>query len=297
LVLGLAATFWHGETTPDASQRPIEPPAAPRGNPEQWAAEALALADRLASSFPDSPEALDLAARFQQRFGQPEVARDWWERCLRLDPRSAQACFCLGSAAWERGDFEKAVSWLEKALAIDPGLPNAPVVLGEALMQLGRPQEAVSVLEKAEAASPQSMRLFLLGQAHLQLKQHQMARENFEAAVALEPGYAKAHYGLIVVYNRLGDSKRAEQHRSEFLKRNAEENAQAGMERSVRRDPAADEIRQAAARLAFDAARLYAARSDPAESQRLLERAIALDPGNPAYGQARETLGASGTSQ
>ncbi len=268
--------------------------ASPPGSPTEWIAEGLALADRLVQDFAHRAEALDLAARFHQRFGDPARAAALWRQCLDHDPRSAHAAFCLGSAAWEQGDFEQAVAYLRRALAIDPRLANAPVILGESLMQLGRPQEAIAVLEKAEAATPQSMRWFLLGQAYLQEAQYEKARRAFESAIALDTGYTKAYYGLVAAWSRLGDTKKAEEYQAVFLRLNAQENAKAAKERDARRDPGADEIRQAAARFAFDAARLYAAGGDREEAGRLLARAAGLDPAEPGYRQALDTLWSSG---
>jgi tetratricopeptide (TPR) repeat protein len=206
------AVLWTGWKTQSACRPdPLGAPSldtAPPGNPAEWIAEGLALADRLVQAFPHRAEALDLAARFHQRFGEPTRAAALWQQCLEHDPRSAHAAFCLGSAAWEQGDFEQAVVYLRRALAIDPRLANAPVILGESLMQLGRPQEAIAVLEKADNAAPQSMRWFLLGQAYLQATQYEKARRAFESAIALDPGYTKAYYGLVAAWSRVGKNKK-----------------------------------------------------------------------------------------
>jgi tetratricopeptide (TPR) repeat protein len=298
IALGLCgAVLWTSRKTPTAappdSLGAPPPDAAPAGNPTEWIAEGLALADRLVEDFAHRAEALDLAARFHQRFGDSARAASLWRQCLDRDPRCAHAAFCLGSAAWEQGDFEQAVAYLRRALAIDPRLANAPVILGESLMQLGRPEEAIGVLEKAEAATPQSMRWFLLGQAYLQRAQYEKARRAFESAIALDPGYTKAYYGLVAAWSRLGDTKKAEEYQAVFVRLNAQENAEAAKERDARRDPGADEIRRAAARFAFDAARLYAARGDREEAGRLLARAAGLDPAEPGYRQALDTLSSS----
>jgi hypothetical protein len=91
----------------------------------------------------------------------------------------------------------------------------------------------------------------------------------------------------------VGNTKKAEGYKGVFLRLNAQENAEAAKERHARRDPAADEIRQAAARLAFDAARLYAAEGSAEEAQRLLARAAGLDPAEPGYRQALDALSSS----
>lgn len=272
-----------GGAVPGASAA-SSPPVA------EWIAEGQRMADELANAFSNQPYALDLAARFHQRAGDPRKAALLWERYLALEPGSAYACFCLGSAAWERGDFPEAAAYLRKALTLDPTLPNAPVVLAESLMQLGLPAEAVSVLERADRAAPQSMRWFLLGQACLQLGRFAQARDHLEKALALEPHFAKAHFGLVTAYMRLGDVPKAEEHRALFLKYLREGAGEPGPARATGRDIEADEVRRLLADLAAGGARCYALAGQVEPAQRWLARARELDPQNPACVQAGEAL-------
>lgn len=300
LILGFA-----GCGVDDSARQAVPPPAAAAGGgagavPElsaadpplvaEWIAEGQRMADELAEAFPNQPHALDLAARFHQRAGDPRKAAPLWQRYLALEPGSAYACFCLGSAAWERGEFDQAAEYLRKALALDPALPNAPVVLGESLMQLGQPAEALSVLEKADRATPQSMRWFLMGQACLQLGRFAQARDHLEKAVALEPQFAKAHYALVTAYMRLGDVAKAEEHRAQFLKYLREEAGEPGPARTTGRDLEADEVRRLLAELAAGGARCYALAGQVEPAQRWLARARELDPQNPACARAAEAL-------
>ncbi len=266
--------------TPSAASLPVA----------DWIAEGQRMADELAQTFPNQPHALDLAARFHQRAGDPRKAPPLWERYLALEPGSAYACFCLGSAAWERGDFDQAVEFLRKALALDPALPNAPVVLAESLMQLGQPAEALAALEKADRATPQSMRWFLMGQACLQLGRFAQARDHLQKAVALEPQFAKAHYALVTAYMRLGDVAKAEEHRALFLKYLREQGGEPGPARATGRDIEAEEVRRLLAELAAGGARCYALAGQVETARRWLARAMELDPQNPACARAAEAL-------
>lgn len=281
---------------PEAVKAPngeIPPGAAAGASPQpvaEWIAEGQRLADQLAEAFPDQPHALDLAARFHQRAGDPRKAAPLWQRYLALEPGSAYACFCLGSAAWERGDFDQAVDYLRKALALDPALPNAPVVLAESLMQRGQPAEALATLEKAEQATPQAMRWFLMGQACLQLGRFAEARDHLEKAVALDPHFSKAHYALVTVYMRLGNTAKAEEHRSLFLKYLQEEKGQSGPARALGRDIEADEVRRLLAELAAGGAMCFAFSGRGEQAKRWLARALELDPQNPACARAAEVL-------
>ena len=256
----------------------------------EWIAEGQRLADELAEAFPHQPFALDAAARFHQRAGDPSKATLLWQRYLGLEPGSAYACFCLGSAAWERGDFEEAVGYLKKALALDPTLPNAPVVLAESLMQLGQPAEALSALENADRADPQFMRWFLMGQACLLLGRYQQARQHLEKAVAMEPRFAKAHYALVTACMRLGETAKAEEHRALFLKYLREAAGEPSPARAMGRDVQADEVQRLLAELAAGAAQCYALAGRAEPAQRWLARAMQLDPRHPACRRAAEAM-------
>lgn len=280
-------------TQPAPAARSESAPAgadAPPQSVAEWIAEGQRLADELAEAFPDQPYALDLAARFYQRAGDPRKAAPLWQRYLALEPRSAYACFCLGSSAWERGDFGEAVRYLKEALALDPSLPNAPVVLAESLMQLGQPAEALSALEEADRATPQFMRWFLMGQACLLLERYEEAKQHLEKAVALEPQFAKAHYALVTAYMRLGDLAKAQEHRAQFLKYLREERGEQIPARAMARDVQGDEVRRLLAELAAGAARCYVLAGRRERAQSCLARAMQLDPHHPACVRAAEAL-------
>ncbi|MGO8747586.1 MAG: tetratricopeptide repeat protein [Thermoguttaceae bacterium] len=258
---------------------------------EKSIAEAQCVVAELLESFSDSPEALDLAGRFHQRLGDPDKAVWYWERCLAIRPRSAHASFCIGSSAWERGDHEKAVQYLRRAREIDPGLAGVDVFLGESLMNLGRAQEAAPVLERASKTTPGPNAFFLLGQAQLQLKEYEKARSSFEAAVARDPRFSKAHYGLAQVWTRLGDAARAGREQKVFLDLHADELARGDLGRPHGQELELDEVRREAAFCCFSAARIYAARGSPEKARNLLRRTVALDAANPVYRQTLQDLG------
>jgi tetratricopeptide (TPR) repeat protein len=84
-----------------------------------------------------------------------------------------------------------------KAVALWPDYENALCNLGAALTSQGNPKEAVPILQKAIAlnATDPSARANL-GNAFLDLKQVQEAREQFESALRLNPDLVPAKYGL-----------------------------------------------------------------------------------------------------
>jgi tetratricopeptide (TPR) repeat protein len=268
-------------TLPEVPPFGSSPPAP--ATTEELIAEAKQMADQLVESFPDHCQAIFLAGRIQEAFGNSAKAVDWWERCLKLDPQFSEARAALGAAAWQRGDFEKAVTHLETATAAAPRLLRENIFcLADSLMNLGRAKEAVAVLENATRISPLSANgLLVLGQAWLQLKDYAKAKERFEAALAAEPRLAGAHYGLATALSHLGQSEAAQKHREEYAKRSREDlaiwdRAHGAGRKSEKVDPA--QVRGIVAGFCVGVGRVYAlcGRADRAETCWL--RALAIQP-------------------
>jgi tetratricopeptide (TPR) repeat protein len=65
-------------------------------------------------------EAHDLFARVLADAGNPEGARDAWERALAIEPRHVGALKGMGYLAYRDGDVDTALDLLEMALSVDP---------------------------------------------------------------------------------------------------------------------------------------------------------------------------------
>jgi tetratricopeptide (TPR) repeat protein len=73
------------------------------------------------------------------------------------------------------------------------------------MIKLGHYQRAFDLAAEAAQRNPGEPRnLFLAGKALVQLERHDISVRWFEQAVALDAGYAEAHYQLSQIYRRHG---------------------------------------------------------------------------------------------
>ncbi len=149
---------------------------------------------------------------------------------LRDYPESAEAYYGLGRISNLRGDGKGAIASLQRALELFPAYGAAHYALAQAERKLGnRPgAEAQSELYEAnrtlvppiEDPLRDAMRgIDMAAAAHLEwgLELQQVGRSRdaiaeTEKAAALDPQLVQAQLNLIILYGRIGDFGRAEEH-------------------------------------------------------------------------------------
>ncbi|UCF16193.1 MAG: tetratricopeptide repeat protein [Phycisphaerales bacterium] len=148
-------------------------------------------------------------------------------------------------------------------------------------MGLGEQDEAIEELNKDIQISPESsFSYFLLGQLYLQRREYEKARENYEKAIAIQPDYTNAYYGLLTVCTRLKLKAKASAYMATFRKLKTEDMKILKDRNDVLEDLA--QMRKGAAQTYLDAARVYQAGGNLQKAEGLLGRAVALDPNNTA---------------
>ncbi len=303
---GLAGRLWWrpGQTSPVQSrQRPQQKAAASAGRlsppavllpatPEEFVTDAKRLADELMASFPESPQAFLLGGRIYYAFGDVARAKDCWQQCLRVNPEFAQGWCSRGEGAWEHGEFAEAAGYLQKAVEYGSRLDQKQVfLLADSLMNIGKAEEAVAVLEKAAEAGPLPLfGLFLLGNGYLELEEHEKAKQQFEAALAVDPHSASVHYGLVRAFAGLGQAEKAQKHREEYARLKSQELTQTARSRSELRKRDWADVRPLARECYLNAGKIYAVHGVVEEAERLWLRAAALDPENPRPRTLLESL-------
>lgn len=193
--------------------------------------DALPHLQRASALKPDSAEALNSLASALNRLGRPAEARPLAERAVQLKPRFAAAHNTLGIALLGLAQPDAGIAALRRAVEIDPHHVPTRVNLGWALANSGRATEALTQLDQARRTDPansdaelktalvyaMARRLpealphaqravelqpdnsnlrFVLGSLLLELGRAAAAAEQFEEALALEPGHRGAAEGL-----------------------------------------------------------------------------------------------------
>jgi tetratricopeptide (TPR) repeat protein len=241
--------------------------------------EELELAEKIIKDFPDNANALILMGNVLERHGEAVKALERFEEAIKLDPHRPSVYESIGWFYLHKGQYEQAISHWQKALKINPELPGMHNNIARALMGLGRPTEAIEELEKDIQISPQAgTSHFLLGQLYLQQEAYEKAREHYEKAIAIEPNHTNAYYGLFTLSSRLKDNEKARQYMATFRKLKAED-----MKVLKDRNNAFDDLvkmQKGAAETFMRAGQMYETRNDLQRVEKLLNRAVALDPNN-----------------
>ena len=163
-------------------------------------AEAEAICKELLAVKASDPTALQLLAMVRHRLGRLDDAQALFARSVELAPRNPEfrTNFALLLAA--RGDFEQSVAELERALVLDPRFRPARLALARISNQSARYEAADAHARKLIAANEKDSEAWsALGTARFALQRVAEAREAFERAVTLAPGYGAARYGFAAV--------------------------------------------------------------------------------------------------
>lgn len=238
--------------------------------------ETREVANRLRDRWPDSPEALHVAAIVHAMLRETAEAERLWQRSIELDPRGTQYYVNLAAIAIDRGNSELARATLQQAL--DKGCTSADVYhhLALALTNLGRCEEAAEVAAKGLAAYPDSAGCWrMLGESQLKLGKAAEAEASLRQAINRGSSSASAYFALANACARQGKREEAAEFRKLFAELKAAEPIDPQQRYQVL--TTAEARRNAVAAL-WEAATICAWKDDLAEAEKLLLRALAIEP-------------------
>jgi Tfp pilus assembly protein PilF len=149
-------------------------------------------------------------------------------KVTEMEPGYADGWVNVARARIQEGSMEAAEEVLRKALEIDPNLAKTHFFLGTALKALGRYDEAVGHLRKAAALYPRDrVVLNQLGRVLFLMRDYRDAVVELQRVLAIDPEDLQAHYNLMLAYQGLGDTQKAEAERLLYERFKADESAQA----------------------------------------------------------------------
>lgn len=151
--------------------------------------------------------------------GDYKTAAEKFHRALESDPELVPAYSALAVVLVGLEDFEGAVEAADQALQRDPDEERAKRMRYQALRFLGRDEEAEAALT---AMSPEDRRNALIDQFNeatsaFNAGNTEKAAQILEGVIAIDPGYARAHYMLGLSYTNLGQDAKAKEHLEKFL--------------------------------------------------------------------------------
>jgi choline-sulfatase len=129
--------------------------------------------------------------------GEPDKARVALEKVLQVDESSAIALSQLGRLEMASGNYAKAAGYLRRAREAHPNDVTDALEYGQALELSGDLPGARDALLASLKLNPEQFEARLaLGRMYLGLNDSNAAEDQFEAAVLLQPGSAKAQINL-----------------------------------------------------------------------------------------------------
>lgn len=142
-------------------------------------------------------EILEEAYRAQME-GDYDHAVGLYQQSLAIHP-TAEAHTFLGWTFHFQGKIQEAIDECKRAIAVDPDFGNPYNDIGAYLIALNRLDEAIPWLERAIEApryEPRHFPHYNLGRIYLAKGLLSRAREEFQAALELEPDYTLASDAL-----------------------------------------------------------------------------------------------------
>jgi Flp pilus assembly protein TadD len=127
------------------------------------------------------------------RLGRFAEAEAHYQQALKLAPRDALVWNDAGYSQYVQGNWKAAEGRLKKAVSLDPTNHRFRTNLGLALAAAGRIDDAILVLEQAggKASAHVNVGYILAAQGNVDA-----ARQNYKAALELEPGLKHASAAL-----------------------------------------------------------------------------------------------------
>ena len=157
---------------------------------------------------PNNVKALVDSARAYFGVGRFEKASEAINRALFIDPVNADAYLVRGRIMQLTGNERTAFESYEKYIKLNPDNPYALNTVAFIYIEHGRFEEATPLLKRA-IAQKGDVAFFHnnLGIAYEQLGRRQKAVEAFQAALTIDPSYAKARANMERVQKFLSEQK------------------------------------------------------------------------------------------
>ncbi len=245
-----------------------------------------------------NPQALALIGEIYKQQGRLRNAYQVLSAVKQLNPSDAKSLSSLASIELAAGRRDEALADSRKALELDPSLEEAPILLAELAAD---PASAAQTTQWLESLAPTASIHAAIGSLYLKSGNVAVASQRFEQAIEADPNSSMGYTGRFQI---LLAQKKQEEAMAAFAKA-----AEVAPARSGIRIRYALYLQQSqgddAAKVALDnilaeapdylpalsqAAELAAKMEQPEESQKLVERALKLDPIDPTALRVKGTL-------
>ena len=162
---------------------------------------------------PEQPDALHLLATVAREGGRADLAIDLYRRLLHRHPAIPIAHNSLGNLLQERDRWHEAIACYQAALAHDSRYTSAYFNLGHALLHTNDLARAEHYLRQAAGLAPNDAEIRArLARALVELGRQEEALAETLRSVELDPGSPDVQNDAGVVHSNLGDFDTAREH-------------------------------------------------------------------------------------
>lgn len=233
---------------------------------------------------PEDPDARVALAQYYLQSGAYEKSIEQTNQVLAAMPEHQGGLFLLGMAYAYSGLPAEATEPLSQFVAMreggefagaDTDLQAALYFLGDSYMKLNQPEEAIKKLTQALALNATDAdAMYLLGRAYTTTGQHQQAVDQYLNAIRFVPNFAEAYQGMIESYEAQGQTSHVAYARGmDAFTQQDYQTARAHLESAVDDLP---DFAPAYVGLGLTLEQL----GQLNEAQTILEKALALEPGD-----------------
>ncbi|XZE20641.1 multiheme c-type cytochrome [Pirellulaceae bacterium SH449] len=144
----------------------------------------------------------------------PDSVLSFLKELVKVRQNDAALFVALGSMTQSKGDMEQARRYYQTAVNIEPTNVAALDGLFDTAFLLEKWQECINLSEKLLSSEPQYARVIAMrGEAFARLGSMNEAIQEWEKAVAIDPGFEALHEILAEVYASLGKQEQSVLHR------------------------------------------------------------------------------------
>jgi tetratricopeptide (TPR) repeat protein len=173
--------------------------------------QALVEAIRAQKIFPDDPELQFLFALASYYVSESPLTGLALRNLREADPNGARVHLAEGLVYRKQGKMPEATQAFRRAAAL--GLPDAHLLLGIVYKENGEYEAAEQEYQKAEKLNAQNGQLMLeMGKLLIARGELEQARIRLEKAAEYMPDAPAVHYQLGILYRRLGQLEKAQEH-------------------------------------------------------------------------------------
>ncbi len=240
--------------------------------------EELRLVERLIRDFPRDENPLVIMGDTQRMHGNAVEALKFYERALKMNPLRPDVHNNMAGLYAKEGKFVESIAHMQTVSKMQPRASGIKGRIGELFMKLGDLDQAIESFEREIQIVPSADGYFLIGQSYQMQNENEKAKENYVAAIQIDPNHAKAHYGLGTVHAKLGNQDKAKRHLETCRKLKAEARKDLKAAKTMYDDII--QTRKNSAVSYIKAGQIYRSNRKLQKAEELLRHAERLDPEN-----------------